>query len=118
MEIFPFMCIGTGSQTINSTTIMSSPPGIAVSGSTNTFVYPIMSSVNLTCIPDPAVSANYTWMIDGCTTCFPNGVTNQSATTSSLTPDDAGTFTCSADGGSGFLATSAEFTLRVSCKLQ
>ena len=120
LEIFPFMCIGTGSQTINSATIMSSPPGIAASGSTNTFIYPIMSSVTLTCIPDPLLTSgvNYTWTTSSCTTCFPNNVTEQNATTSSLTPDDAGTFTCSAEGGMGGPATSVQFTLRVSCKLQ
>ena len=41
----------------------------------------------------------------------------QNISTSSLTPDDAGTFTCTADGGST-TATSDSFILHVSCKLQ
>ena len=114
------MCIGAGMQMFDNATIISTPPGTAVSGSNNTFVYPIMSSVNLTCTPDPPPTSNvtYVWMISDCTTCFPSGVAEQNATTSSLTPDDAGTFTCSADGGSGGPISSDQFTLRVSCKLQ
>ena len=59
----------------------------------------------------------FTWDTGGCTTCFLFNDVTQNVSTSSLTPGDAGTFTCTADGGST-TATSDSFILRVSCKLQ
>ena len=38
-------------------TIASTPAGTPVSGSTNTFDYPILSSVTLTCMVDPSPPA-------------------------------------------------------------
>ena len=107
----------------DNATITSIPTGTAVSGSTNTFVYiyPILSNVTLTCTTDPSPTAStiFTWsIVSGCTACFPLNGMAQNVTTSSLSPDDAGTFTCTADGGSGTNTTSDPFTLRVSCKLQ
>ena len=106
-------------QNFTSATIISSPDGTLVSGSTNTYFYPILSSVNLTCdtVPSATSSTMFTWNVTGCTTCFPLNEMMQNVSASSLTPDDAGTFTCTADGGSTN-ATSDPFTLRVSCKLQ
>jgi len=114
-----YICIGACLQNFTRVTIISNPPGTAVDVSANTFVYPIMSSVTLTCTTDPLPTSNvtYAWMTSGCTTCFPNGATGQSATTSSLTSEDAGIFTCSADGGSNSPTSSYQFTLHVSCKL-
>ena len=105
-------------QNFTSATIISSPAGTPVSGSPNTFVYPILSSVTLTCdtVPPAASSTMFTWNAAGCTTCFPLNEVTQNANTSTLTPDDAGTFTCTADDGAD-VATSDSFTLRVSCKL-
>ena len=79
----------------NNVTIVSSPAGTPVSGSPNTFSYPILSSVNLTCYTEPSGSSpTFTWDVQGCLTCFPSGMTTRVVTESVLTPDDAGTFTC------------------------
>ena len=105
-------------QSFTSATITSSPIGTPVNGFDNTFVYPILSSVTLTCatVPPPTSSANFTWNTT-CTSCFLLNEVTQNVSTSSLTPDDAGTFTCTANDGAGD-TTSESFTLRVSCKLQ
>ena len=106
-------------QTFDSVTIVSSPAGTPVSGSNNTFEYPILSSVTLMCItsPLPSPSATFQWnVVGGCTTCFPSGETTQSITESSLTLEDAGNFTCTATD-SGSSVTSEAFTLHISCKL-
>ena len=103
-------------QTFNNVTIIRDPPGTLVSGSTNTFEYPILSNVTLTCATDPmASSATFQWLTARCTACFPSGQTNQNIS-SVLTPEDAGTFTCSVNGG-GDDFPSESFTLRVTCKL-
>jgi len=109
--------------------IISSPAGIEVNGSTNTFDYPILSSVTLTCIAirDDGVpifmGATYRWNTTGCytnlahnsgnPTCFPNGQTTQSITGNDLTAEDAGTITCTATIG-GVDYTSEPFTLCIS----
>ena len=115
---FYFVCIGAGIENFTSATIISIPAGTPVSGSPNTFVYPILSNVTLTCDTDPSStpSTMFTWNATGCTTCFPLSEVTQNTNTSTLTLDDAGTFTCTADDG-GDVATSDSFTLRVSCKL-
>ena len=115
---FSLFCIGAGMQTFNSVTIINSPGGTLVDGLSNTFVYPILSSVTLSCTTDPPASssATYQWDAD-CTACFPDSQVTENVTTSSLTTNDAGTFTCTVTDGST-PGVSSPFTLRVSCKLQ
>jgi len=106
-------------------TIVSTPAGIPVSGSTNTFDYPILSNVTLKCIviPLPPVGATYRWNTGGCYTndrhstppCFPNDQTTQNVTGNNLLAEDAGTITCTATIG-GVDYHSSPFTLRVSGK--
>ena len=105
-------------------TIVSSPAG-TVSGSTNTFDYPILSNVTLTCMVNstPSSSVTYRWNTAGCYTnshytgsnpeCFPHDQTTQSVTGNNLNAEDAGTITCTARiSGSDY--TSEAFTLRIS----
>ena len=112
---------GTDGQTV---TIVSTPAGTPVSGSTNTFDYPILSSVTLTCMVDPPPSGTstvaYSWDISGCyltnngqRNCFLEDQTTQNVTGNNLLADDAGTITCTVtiDGAS---TTSSQFTLRIS----
>ena len=103
--------------TFTDVAILSSPAGTQVNGSTNTFSYRILSSVTLTCdtIPSATSSTSFTWTTDGCTECFPSGQTTEMVTESALTPEDAGTFTCSAAEAN--IVTSGPFTLVVDCKL-
>ena len=90
-------------------TIVSSPVGTPVSGSTNTFDYPILSRVTLICvvIADdnlPVTVDSYQWNTAGCythpnhnngnPTCFPDGQTTPSVTDNDVTAEDAGTITC------------------------
>ena len=113
---------GVDSQTV---TIVSSPAGTPVSGSTNTFDYPILSNVTLTCMvnPTPSSSVTYQWNTTGCYTsfyftgsnpqCFPHGQTAQIVSDDYLNAEDAGTITCTvAINGSNY--TSEPFTLRIS----
>ena len=115
-------------------TIVSNPDGTPVSGSNNTFDYPILSSVTLTCMvtssdgstPTELVT-NYQWDTTGCytntahnsgnPTCFPTGQTTQSVTENDLTAEDAGTITCTITIGH-FVYISEPFTLRISGKMQ
>ena len=88
-------------------TIVSDPAGTPVNGSINTFDYPILSSVTLTCMVDPSPSStiDYQWNTTGCYTnidynggvprCFPHGQTIQNVTGNDLNAEDAGTITCS-----------------------
>ena len=106
-------------------TIVSSPAGTPVNGSTNTFDYPILSNVTLTCMvnPTPSSSVTYQWNTDGCYTnaqftgsnpqCFPHGQTTQNVTGSNLNAEDAGTITCTVLINS-VAYTSGPFTLRIS----
>ena len=106
-------------------TIVSSPAGTPVSGSTNTFDYPILSSVTLTCMgnPTPSSSVTYQWNTNSCYThtrftrgdpqCFPHGQTTQNVTGNDLNAEDAGTITCTVTI-SGRDYTSEPFTLRIS----
>ena len=108
-------------------TIVSSPAGIPVSGSNNTFDYPILSSVNLTCMvnPPPSSSVSYQWNTTGCYTntrftasnpeCFPHGRTTQHVLGNNLNAEDAGTITCIVTVN-GCDYTSEPFTLRISGK--
>ena len=109
-------------------TIVSNPAGTAVSGSTNTFDYPILSSVTLTCnvMPDSGslpAGITYQWNSTGCYTntrftgnnpeCFPHGQTSRSVTGNNLNAEDAGTISCTAII-SNVLHTSEPLTLRIS----
>ena len=108
-------------------TIVSTPAGTPVSGSTNTFDYPILSSVTLTCMvdPSPPASATYQWNTGGCftndrhdtPTCFPTGQTTQSVTGYHLLAEDAGPIACSVTID-GTYYTSDILTLRVSGTVQ
>ena len=104
--------------------IISSPAGIPVSGSTNTFDYPILSTVTLTCMVKPTPSSvTYHWNTTGCYThpnhkngnpsCFPDGHTIQNVTDDGVTAEDAGTITCTVTIN-GVNYTSEPFTLRIS----
>ncbi|XP_065904304.1 receptor-type tyrosine-protein phosphatase delta-like isoform X2 [Dysidea avara] len=114
--------------TVPTVTIVSNPAGTLVSGSTNTFDYPILSSVTLTCMVTSSDGStitvtNYQWNTGGCythpdhdsgdPTCFPTGQTTQSVTGNDLTAEDAGTITCTVTIG-GVDYTSGPLTLRIS----
>ena len=109
-----------------TSTVMSTPAGIPVSGSNNTFDYPILSSVTLTCMVNISVpdGTTYRWTTSCYTndrrdyrgddqTCFPAGQTTQSVNTDSLLAEDAGDIACTVTI-SGVNYTSDLFTLRVS----
>ena len=112
---------------VTGPTIVSTPAGTPVSGSTNTFDYPILSSVTLTCMVTLSGSftgtTTYRWDITGCytnsarnsgsPTCFPTGQTTQNVTVNNLMADDAGTITCTITLD-GVDYTSDPLTLRVS----
>jgi len=112
----------TGTNSQYTVTIDSTPAGTPVSGSTNTFDYPILSNVTLTCMvdPSPPASATYRWNT-GCytndrrteDTCFPAGQTTQSVTGTNLLAEDAGTVYCAVTIG-GVEYGSELFSLRVS----
>ena len=102
--------------------IVSTPAGTPVSGSTNTFGYPILSNVTLTCMVDPLppAGATYRWTTScfinvrhSTQTCFPAGQTVQSVNTDSLLAEDAGGIACTVTI-SGVDYTSDLLTLRVS----
>ena len=110
-------------------TIVSSLAGTPVSGSTNTFDYPILSSVTLTCnvAADDGLSFtvdSYQWNTAGCYThpnrnggspsCFPHDQTTQSVTDDDVTAEDAGTITCTVTISGDGDYTSGPFTLRIS----
>ena len=103
-------------------TIVSTPVGTPVIGSTSTFDYPILSSVTLTCMVEPSASTNitYQWNTTGCYVnnhnerrCFPVNQTTQNVTEDDLHARDAGTVTCSATID-GVEYHSDPFTLRIS----
>jgi len=108
---------------VPTVTIVSNPAGKPVSGSPNTFDYPILSNVTLTCMVDPSPPAGttYQWNTTGCFTnslittplCFPAGQTTQSVTDNNLLDRDAGTITCTATINS-LDYTSRPLTLRIS----
>ena len=111
--------------TVFNIAIVSNPAGTPVSGFINTFDYPILSNVTLTCIADPSPSTTitYQWNTTGCYTninynddkpgCFPHNQTTQSVTGYNLTAEDAGTITCTVTIG-GVEYTSRPLTLRIS----
>ena len=106
----------------STVTIVSTPTGTPVSGSTNTFDYPILSSVMLTCMVDPPPSGTvtYSWNTTGCYSrnsgkkmCFPNGQTTHTVSRDDVLARDAGTVMCTATTDSGSF-NSEPFTLRIS----
>ena len=118
---FVVLCtVGVSAQ--YTATIISDPAGTPVSGSTNTFDYPILSSVTLRCVVNPPTDVDfYTWFTRGCftnsfhdtPTCFPIGQTGQSVTGNNLLAEDAGAIHCRTFFGS-FTFVSRPFTLRIS----
>ena len=108
--------------------IISSPAGTPVSGSINTYDYPILSSVTLMCLLDPLPSTNvtYSWNTTRCyrntnyaggsSRCFPSSQTTQNVTGYNLTAEDAGTITCTVTIKYNEY-TSGPYTLRISSKL-
>ena len=118
------LCVHTtGVDAQYTVTIVSTPAGTPVSGSTNTFDYPILSSVTLTCMVDPTPSGTvtYSWDTSRCYTsnngnqrCFPAGQTTQNVTETDLIAHDAGTITCSASIDGSTAIESDQYTLRIS----
>ena len=107
--------------------VVSIPAGTPVSESTNTYDYPILSNVSLTCMVDPlpVISVSYQWNTAGCYNntgfnngipgCFPFNQTIQNVTGNYLTAEDAGIITCTMTlNGTDY--TSKPFTLRISGK--
>ena len=120
--------IGVDGQTTYTVTIVSSPAGTLVNGSTNTFDYPILSNVTLTCDVTSSNGSSFTvtayrWNTTGCytdpylntsnPTCFPHNQTTQNVSDDDVTSEDAGTITCTVTI-SGSQYTSEPFTLRIS----
>ena len=115
----------SGVDSLPTVTIVSSPAGIPVSGSDNTFDYPILSSVTLTCMvnPTPSSTVTYKWGTTGCYTntkftgsnpeCFPDRQTTQNVTGNNLNAEDAGTITCTVTID-GVDYASEPFSLRIS----
>jgi len=107
-------------------TIVSNPAGTQVSGAANTFDYPVLSNVTLTCMvnPRPSVPVTYRWNTEGCyrnsndeTLCFyGHKKTAQMISKTKLVALDAGTFICTATIR-GVKHTSNEFTVRISGNL-
>ena len=108
-------------------TIMTEPAGIPVTGSTDTFDYPILTRVNLTCnvtTPDgsPVTVTSYRWTGTNCynssigviNPCFYDGQTGQTITDNNgVLASDTGTVTCTATVA-GVNYTSEPLTLRIS----
>ena len=120
-------CLSVGPQ-IN---VVSSPDGVPVSGADNTFEYPVLSSVELTCRVDPPtdpdVSVDYSWNTircythsryngKNCNSFLSTSMMTQSVTGFELTAKDAGTVTCTAQIY-GDEYTSKPFTLHISGEL-
>jgi len=102
-------------------TIVSDPPGVPLNVSANIFEYPILSSVNLTCMidPMPTTAVAYQWNTIGCYSndnfnrgdpkCFPRGKSMQTVTGNDLTAEDVGTIACSVTiGSSMYISKSLE----------
>ena len=103
-------------------TIFSTPAGTPVSGSTNTFDYPILSNVTLTCMVDPSPPAGYTFRWNTACfinsrhrdqTCFPTGQTIQNVTGYHLLAEDAGAIACAVTIDDNIYDSNL-FTLRIS----
>ena len=106
--------------------IVTDPAGTPVDGQSNTFDYPILSNVNLTCmvtaVGAPANVTSYRWTATNCydyagnieDPCFYSGnLTGQNITGSELLAQDAGDVSCTATiNDSNY--TSDPLTLRIS----
>ena len=122
---YTYCTCNTGVDDQYTVTIVSTPAGTPVSGSTNTFYYPILSSVTLTCMVtsndgSTFTMTGYSWDTTGCyyddfgnVRCFPNGQTMQSVSEDALSARDAGTVRCTALINR-ISFTSGPFTLRIS----
>ena len=123
-----YVFIGGDGEPTHTVTIINSPAGTPVIGSTNTFDYPILSSITLTCnvttnVGLPFIVTSYQWDTTGCYAnpnfnggnprCFPDSQTTQSVTDDDVTAEDAGTIACTVTI-SGNLHTSESITLRIS----
>jgi len=115
--------VGVKSQTV---TILTNPAGTPVDGQTNTFDYPILTSVTLMCMAmgtdgSSTTVTSYRWIATNCYTrtggvndpCFYGDGTGQNITGDDLLAPDAGTVTCTANIN-GMDYTSDPFTLRIS----
>ena len=106
--------------------ISRSPGGSLVS--TNSYRYPLLSTLTLTCTAItrdnlPYTMTSYDWNTTGCYTnpsynggnpgCFPNGQTTRDVIGHHLTAEDAGVITCSATS-EGWTFTSNSLTLQIS----
>ena len=122
------LLLGANGDASFTVTIVSSPAGVPVNGSTNTFDYPILSNVTLTCnvSSDDGSSftvTSYKWNTEGCYTnpnfndgnpsCFPHNQTTQTVTDDDVTANASGTITCTVVINS-INYTSVPFTLRIS----
>ena len=108
MFSYTYCTCTTGVDGQYTVTIVSTPAGTPVSGSTNTFYYPILSSVTLTCMVtsndgSPVTVTGYSWDTTGCyvnsrdeNRCFPVGKNTASVSKDSLLAIDSGTITCTA----------------------
>ena len=109
--------------------VISSPAGTPVNGSSNTFDYPILTSVNLLCNVttadgSPVTVTSYSWTATNCydrtggvqSPCFyGGGQMGTNITGNNLLAPDAGTVTCSATIA-GVDVTSDPLTLRIAGK--
>ena len=107
--------------------VVSDPPGTPVNGLSNTFDYPVLTSVRLLCNATSTTdgspySASYNWQSISCYThsngvqrpCFYNGYpSGYSIDSNDLLAQDAGVVSCNANGVHGYY-TSGSFTLRIS----
>ena len=121
---YDILCIGIGDFNV---VIIIDPNGIPVDGEPNTFDYPILSSVTLTCMVTITNQSQFTvtsyhWTAKNCYThddgvedpCFYGGnQTGQNITGNDLLAQDAGTVTCTATI-SGIEYESNPLTLRIS----
>ena len=110
---------------------MSHPAGMPVSGQPNTFDYPILSNVTLSCLVTSTEGSiftvtSYQWNTTLCysntafnngnPSCFPHGQTTQNVTGTELTAEDAGTVSCIVTIGE-VNYNSLPLTVRISGKL-
>ena len=113
--------------TATTVTIISNLPGTPVHGANNTFDYPVLSNLTLSCMVDPMplVTVHYQWNTEGCYTninynngvprCFSKGKNTQNVTSNGLTAKDAGFISCTVTIN-GDKYRSESFTLRISGK--
>ena len=117
------MYVGVDGQTV---TIVTDPAGVPVDGQNNTFDYPILTRVRITCNATTAATVtSYRW---NATNCYNNshgvsnlclniqGRTNRSIAGNNLRARDAGTVSCTATIN-GTNCTSDPLTLRISGEL-